>query len=358
MFARFVTSLFAFILVLVSAPGVMGQENSPSNERLPDAEGPTSVQVVRQMVDQAKALLAALDKSQQEKLSFSFTDNKQRENWSNLPVGIVPRAGLRMGDLSQVQRESVFALLKVTLSERGFQQVIDNMNGDQFLKDSGRGRSDFGSDEYYISILGKPSVTEPWMWQFGGHHLAINATVVGSNVTLSPSLTGGQPVDYEWKSKPIRQLAEEEDTAYQLVASFSDKQRQLAVVEQRISDLRFGPGVSSLEPRQEGLPFRDMTDEQKALITELIQHRIGVLNPTHAKLAMNKISDALPETFFSWHGSTTEGKAASFRIQSPALLIEYCPQQMGGTATDHLHAMYRDPSNDYGLGWIRASDKD
>jgi len=41
----------------------------------------------------------------------------------------------------------------------------------------GRGGSVFGSDAFYLSILGTPTTTEPWMWQFGGHHLAINATI-------------------------------------------------------------------------------------------------------------------------------------------------------------------------------------
>jgi hypothetical protein len=37
----------------------------------------------------------------------------------------------------------------------------------------------FGRDLFYISILGKPSVKDPWMLQFGGHHLALNITMVG-----------------------------------------------------------------------------------------------------------------------------------------------------------------------------------
>ena len=31
------------------------------------------------------------------------------------------------------------------------------------------------------------------MIQFGGHHLAINLTLAGSEATLAPSLTGAQP---------------------------------------------------------------------------------------------------------------------------------------------------------------------
>ena len=38
------------------------------------------------------------------------------------------------------------------------------------------------------------------------------------------------------------------------------------------------------------------------------------------------------------------GSAAYFRIQGPTLVIEYAPQ--GGV--DHIHTIYRDPTNDYG----------
>ena len=58
----------------------------------------------------------------------------------------------------------------------------------------------------------------------------------------------------------------------------------------------------------------------------------------------------LPQTYFAWSGPTTNGSAAYFRIQGPTLVIEYAPQ--GGV--DHIHTIYRDPTNDYGAK-LRAS---
>ena len=43
----------------------------------------------------------------------------------------------------------------------------------------GAGGDMFGSDLYYISFLGQPSTSNPWMLQFGGHHLALNITIAG-----------------------------------------------------------------------------------------------------------------------------------------------------------------------------------
>jgi hypothetical protein len=39
---------------------------------------------------------------------------------------------------------------------------------------AGGGGGVCGEDEYYLAFVGTPSVTTPWMLQFGGHHLAIN----------------------------------------------------------------------------------------------------------------------------------------------------------------------------------------
>jgi len=46
----------------------------------------------------------------------------------------------------------------------------------------------------------------------------------------------------------------------------------------------------------------------------------------------------------AWSGPTTNGSAAYFRIQGPTLVIEYAPQG----SVDHIHTIYRDPTNDYG----------
>ncbi|GAB4125371.1 MAG: hypothetical protein Fur005_40070 [Roseiflexaceae bacterium] len=71
----------------------------------------------------ATALLALLDDSQRSAVSFAFDNNEQRVRRSNFPTGIFQRAGLRMGDLSEAQREAVYAVLAATLSSEGYQQV-------------------------------------------------------------------------------------------------------------------------------------------------------------------------------------------------------------------------------------------
>ena len=72
-------------------------------------------------------------------------------------------------------------------------------------------------------------------------------------------------------------------------------------------------------------------------------------NRTYAVASIRaNIADATNATYFSWRGPTTAGSAAYYRIQGPNLFIEWAPQAMGGAATNHIHAMYRELSNDYG----------
>jgi hypothetical protein len=49
---------------------------------------------------------------------------------------------------------------------------------------TGHARAKFGSDWYFVSFVGAPSAIAPWMLQFSGHHLGVNATVANPNVTV------------------------------------------------------------------------------------------------------------------------------------------------------------------------------
>ncbi len=154
----------------------------------------------------AGKFLATLDEAQRGKAVYDFKDDAQRRRWSNLPTSFVKRGGLRMGDLTQPQRDAALAVVAAVLSPQGYEKVTQIVEGDETLKKNDRGGRGgpamFGRDEYYISFLGQPSATEPWMIQFGGHHLAINLTLVGEKGTLAPSHTAAQPAFLNSKARP------------------------------------------------------------------------------------------------------------------------------------------------------------
>ena len=89
-----------------------------------------------------------------------------------LPDGGGSAGGLSMGELNAAQRSAALALVSSALSREGFEKVQEIMEGDEVLKTSEGNNPLFGRDLYYISLLGAPSEKDPWMVQFGGHHLS------------------------------------------------------------------------------------------------------------------------------------------------------------------------------------------
>ena len=214
----------------------------------------------------------------------------------------------------------------------------------------GGGGDLFGSDLYYISFLGKPSTTNPWMLQFGGHHLALNITIAGSKGVLTPTLTGAQPAAFQLNGKTIRPLGRESDKALALVQSLDEKQRKQAVLGYTVPDLVLGPGQDGKKIAPEGLKASEMNAGQQAMLLDVIAEWAGIMNESSAAARMAELKADLNETWFAWSGPVT-GEAGSnitayYRIQGPHLVIEYAPQN--DEPTNHVHTMYRDPTNDYG----------
>ena len=182
------------------------------------------------------------------------------------------------------------------------------------------------------------------MIQFGGHHLAINVTVVGANSVMTPSLPAAQPAKFEWEGRTVRPLGNENDKAFALVNALDEKQKGQAILGSRVADLVLGPGQDGRVIQPEGLRASAMTPPQQAMFVELVREWAGIMHDAFAGPRMNEIRANLAQTYFAWSGPTTNGSAAYFRIQGPTLVIEYAPQS---GSVDHIHTIYRDPTNDY-----------
>src|SRR5438874_474825 len=300
-------------------------------------------QVAANAVAKANAFLETLDGQQRGKALLEF-DSAKKPSWSNLPVTMVPRNGLRLGELTKPQRAAALDALAAVLSKQGFQKVIDIMNADDQLVKGNDNRMRFGTENYYLAVFGKPSATKPWMLQFGGHHLGINVTVVGKDTVLTPTHTGAQPDSFTRNGKKVRPLGPENDLAFKLVNMLDAEQKKLAVLGAKPKNLVLGPGQDGKTIQPEGLKCSTLNKDQRATLMELIGAWVNILPANAAASRMAAIKEKIDDTHFVWYGATTNGSAAYYRIQGPTLLVEYAPQ--GGT--NHIHTIIRDPSNDYG----------
>jgi hypothetical protein len=299
-------------------------------------------------VGAAKAFLATLDDSQRSNVIFDFNDAAQRVRWSNLPVSMAEHRGLRMGDLKPDQRAAAMQLLATVLSKMGYEKLVGIVDGDEILKQQGRGGAPaFGRDQYFISFMGKPSATETWMIQFGGHHLALNITIAGEAGVLTPSLIAVQPAKYTLNGKTVRPMGRETDKALEFMNALTKEQRIQAILGSQMRDLVLGPGHDGETIQPEGLKLSTLNEGQRQLLLELVVEWSGIIHDEAAAEKMSEIKANLADTWFAWSGPLEAGKAY-FRIQGPTVIIEYAPQKLGGDVTMHLHSMYRDPTNDYG----------
>ena len=357
----------------------------------PEAGGAPSE--TSRVVAAAQAFLATLDDAGRAKVLYRFDDDKQRARWSNFPTGFVPRGGISLRQMSEGQRAAALALVASAFSRRGYEKIQQIMEADEVFKVSdhrrppgsndrgndrdgrtprdgdkgsdrggpppGEGRRGnrggppdgdmFGKDLYFISILGTPSETAPWMLQFGGHHLALNLTVGGVRGVLTPTLTGAQPATYtSADGRTVRPLGAENDKAFALMNSLDENQRRQATFKYRVSDLVLGPGHDGETIQPEGLKASAMNDAQRALLLDLISQWAGIAADGFAAARMAAIKAGLDDTWFGWSGPTSvepdKNGTAYYRVQGPKLVIEYAPQN----GEDHVHTMYRDPTNDYG----------
>jgi hypothetical protein len=345
---RSIKPLALFSVMLFVGISLYTNRQQPLGPSFAVAEDAQPAQPTVRAVAAANKFLDGLDANQKAKALYEF-DNEQKSRWSNLPVSFVPRNGVQLGDLTKEQRSLAMAVVAAVLSKSGYQKVIDIMDGDQKLTENGGqgrgGRSMFGADKYYLAIFGKPSVTKPWMVQFGGHHLGLNVTVIGKHFVLTPTHTGAQPALFKRDGKEVRALGLENDSAFKLVNALSEEQRSQAILGPRPQqDLLLGPGRDGKKIDPQGIKGAALTADQQALLLDLIGAWVSIVEPAAAKARMEEIKGDISDTYFAWKGPTTTGSAVYFRVQGPSVVIEYAPQG----STSHIHTVVRNPKDDYG----------
>ena len=353
--------------------------------RVAAQDNPAATQAAAATVEAANRFLATLDEAQRGKMIFDYNDEAQRKRWSNFPSPMFQRAGLRLGDLTAAQRSAAMSLLAAAFSPSGYEKIVQIVEADEVLKNGsgggggggngrgpgggggnagggrggpgggrgGGGNLNFGHDNYLLAFLGHPSATTPWMLQFGGHHLGVNLTLVGSHGTLAPSHTGAQPAIYEIEGKTIRPLGREVDKAHALLTSLDEAQRKQAILGFQMRDLVLGPGRDGQTIQPEGIKGSALTERQREMMLDVASEWTGIMAEPLAQAKLAEMKSHLADTWFAWSGPTEAGKAAYFRIQGPTVLIEFAPQTLGGDATKHIHTIYRDPTNEYGTKWTK-----
>ncbi|MHC5002169.1 MAG: DUF3500 domain-containing protein [Planctomycetota bacterium] len=343
--------LMSVTLGLVAA--IAAGLSSPADDGTGRADQRAAIAGVRAA---AVAFLEALDPALREQATFAM-DHPERKRWSNLPATMFKREGVSFGELSPEQRRLAHRLIRSPLSSQGYLKVTGIMRLDELLREYSQATM-FGHDLYWIGIFGDPAGAEPWGWQLDGHPLALNFTIVGDRIAVTPAFLGADPAEVptgQYAGWHI--LGAEDQRGRDLLESLDEAQRAKAIIAAAAPrDVIAGPGRGDRLTEPEGLPASEMTAAQRELLLGLIEEYAHNLSHDLAHVQMKRIRDAgIDRLHFAWAG-TEPGAPYYYRIHGPTVLIEFDNNRPAGSSSgpaNHIHTVWRDAENDYGADLLR-----
>ncbi|QDU80109.1 hypothetical protein Pla110_18310 [Polystyrenella longa] len=308
----------------------------------------------------AEKFLEGLTEQQRERTVFPVDDNEWRK-WDNRHRS--PRQGVGFDEMTDEQRSLALNMLGQSLSAKGLKKTQDIMKLNGTLAELANNFDEYGEWLYWITIMGKPSETEPWGWQLDGHHLVINYFVLGDQVVMSPVFMGSEPIEAkQGKFQGTIVMQDEQDKGLKLIQMFSNDQRSEAILMDRKD------GNNNLTEAYKdnmvldyaGIVGSKLDDGQKESLLRLIEEYVGNMRKDHASVRMSEVKQHLDETYFAWIGGTTEQSVYYYRVHSPVILIEFdhqrrvAPFRTSEPTRDHIHSVVRTPNgNDYGKDLLR-----
>ena len=345
------------------------------------------------MAERAGAFLDALDGKRRKQAQHEFDDEEERLNWHYTP----PRnhGGITMGELEPPQAELARQLMASGLSLAAYAQAMAIIAIESVLGEIERqsGREGFRRDPalYHVTVFGEPGGDAPWGWRFQGHHISLNNVIAGGQLVAPlPTFFGSNPAECGGE----RPLRAEEDGARALLAALHPDQRERAIIspvapEDIVVYERPHIEEGALPPTPQGRG--QLTDEQMAERLRARRERLGLTEQhltalaysatprglsasemdagqrEHLTALLHTYVDRMPEELasyewgkleraglegvhFAWAGPEQRRTPHYYRLQGPNLLVEYDNTQ---NEANHIHSVWRDPSNDWGADLLR-----
>ena len=357
---------------------------------------------VERMSEAAADFLAALDGDRRALAVLPFEDEIERLTWHYTPI---ERGGLPLGRMEPQQRRLAMRLMGSGLSSGGFVTASTIIGLEATLE----GLDDWPERPYsqqrpevpfrdpgmyFVAVFGDVGGAAPWGWRVGGHHVALQYTIVGGRiVSPTPTFFGAHPAEApQVGAQVLRPLAAEEDLARELLHALDEGQRAAAViadaaptdivqsnrprVEQGVvsiplTDLmgRKEPDYARAQQREaqqratlgitaavedalrysstpKGLVATELTAPQRELLTALVGQYVDRMPDEIAESEWSRLRGEVFEgVHFAWAGSGEPRQPHYYRLQGPRFLIEYDNVQSN---VNHIHSVWRDPLGDFG----------
>jgi Protein of unknown function (DUF3500) len=316
-------------------------------------------------------LHSSFSKTQKFSGLLSFTDTS-RLKWNNLPVGLRARAGTSIGNMVNDQRKLVHRLLSASLSSQGYLKATSIMHLDELINrfyDTLYVKKAFSDTtynfvkslqwsprNYFFAFFGSPTDAK-WGYKLEGHHLSINFTFVGEQLSVTPFFVGTDPAEYlvsEYAG--WRVLGQEEDLGLRFVNLLTAVQKKKAVASTEVPrDIITAAESGKRLVDNWGIKGTELTKDQKDIVQNIIKEFVFNLEYEKASLEYAKILKAgIDNIYFGWIGGFEEKQAHYFILNGPTFLIEFDNNGGPRREANHIHAIWREKGNEYGEDVLKA----
>jgi hypothetical protein len=323
---------------------------------------------VRAVIAAAEALQKTLTPAQRAVFARPL-DQASAIRWSNLPVGVVPREGLRLGDLDAAQSSAAHRLAEAALSACGLELFDEIRIADDFLTAADKRNIGWSGANYYVSVLGSVSDKTPWMLQMGGHHVAYNFTFNGASEGATPLFFGSEPIRFPFKGESHEPLTVQSTAMAQLAAAlvahpqaklsgtFTDVVKGVVVVPVPGQPPRGGtdtgyPQTYPTGDADRGVLYGALDAAGQAKVRAALRSYASLPGDaiTQALVAAYESPEALAQTYVGYSGAPDLSERGSYvRIDGPRIWMEFVVQPaVANPAENHYHALWRDKQSDYG----------
>ena len=310
----------------------------------------------------AQEFLASLDDEQKAQTLYPV-DDPEWQKWGNWHF--YWQQGVRLDKMSGKQRRLALRVVRSGLSASGYRKTRDIMRLNHTLAELTDNFDEYGEWLYYLTIMGEPSASEPWGWQFEGHHVIVNYFILGDQVVMTPVFMGSEPVIADsGKFQGAAVMQDEQAKGAVLMDSLNADQRDKAILggregKQRVDNLSEA-FRDNLVLDYAGIRATDLTKLQRELLMDIVAEFVNNMKPGHAKIRLEEVRKHLEDTYFAWIGTTGPAGVYYYRVHSPVVLIEFDhqgPIALGGpraASRRHIHSVARTPNgNDYGKDLLR-----
>ena len=300
----------------------------------------------------AQDFINTLGPELREKALFAL-DSDERFDYNYIPL---LRDGPTFNEFSPRQKKAAHALLKASLSQKGYDKTQEIMkleevlrlleNDNATLPDGSLKRDQLN---YHFCVFGDPDKGNFWGWRFEGHHASLNFVAEKGQIkSATPLFMGANPAvvpSGAHKGKEV--LKEETDLGFALLRSLSPEQLQTALFSETApADILTTNKRRVGRLPQKGIAYANLDKGQKALFDRLVELYLSNYEWYFARDFRKKIeASGFDNLSFAWAGSLKKGAGHYYSVQGPVLLIEYDNTQ---NDANHIHVVVRDLTNDFG----------